>query len=364
MKLLRRLVRRLPWALGGLLLLAAIPVVWNESVCVGSPGPVSAPFTSQLDPPDRRDPQGTYLAYPEWAIVHAYQDLAGVTRRESESAFDYAGAIKGYWSGLCGITHLTSSRFATSFGSRTVLYVIGLSFSAEMGIKGAWERTVGAITAWIRGTSRTPEDEYALTLADDYARFLQKDPWYDFPFGERLQAFWSRVPMSGGSMVRKLERRVALSLEWGGKALYAAAMRSAAAAAMPFPTRIRSVVRGLDSTDLAADPRITMVRTMPGGAAVIETDRYGVLTGVIAGLVERNRELSEIAGNNRVLVSLLLPPGAALPPDGGTPVLEVPVQAEPGWRRVGLDVAVPQLAALIRGIGTGPARLELVYDFY
>jgi hypothetical protein len=343
--------------------LAAIPVAWNEAACV-SPAKPSAPFQSRLDPADRRDPQGTYLAYPEWAIVHAYEDLAGVMRRESESAFDYWGAIGHYWASLCGITRLTSSRYPSSFGSRTVLYVIGLSFSAEMAVKGAWERSIGAVTAWIRGGERTPEDDFALLLAGDYARFLQRSPWYDFTFGERLGAFWADVPMSGGNALRRIERRIALSLEWGGKALYAGVMRSAAAAAMPFPTRIRSVVKGLDRSDLAADPRITLVSTLADGSSIIETDRYRVLTEVIEGLAKRGRDVIEIAGNDRVLVTLLVPQSEAVPPELELAVLEVAVQGRPGTRRAGHDVPVRLLGSLSRSLGSGPVRIELVYDFY
>src|SRR5262249_19199595 len=31
----------------------------------------------------------SFLTYPEWYIVYAYSDLAGVTRAASESSFDY-----------------------------------------------------------------------------------------------------------------------------------------------------------------------------------------------------------------------------------------------------------------------------------
>ena len=50
-----------------------------------------------------------------------------------------------------------------------MLYIIGISFAAEMGIKGFYEETVGRVTAWLRGPERTPEDEFALKVADEYA---------------------------------------------------------------------------------------------------------------------------------------------------------------------------------------------------
>ena len=57
-----------------------------------------------------------------------------------------------------------------------MLYTIGLSFAAEMGLKGLYELTIGRFTAWFRGPKRTPEDEFALAVAEDYAAFLRQTP--------------------------------------------------------------------------------------------------------------------------------------------------------------------------------------------
>ena len=40
---------------------------------------------------------------------------------------------------------------------KVMLHVIGLSFAAEMGVKGLYEKTFGRLTALIRGGTRTPE---------------------------------------------------------------------------------------------------------------------------------------------------------------------------------------------------------------
>ena len=127
-----------------------------------------------------------------------------------------------------------------------MLYTIGLSFAAEMGLKGLYELTIGRFTAWFRGPKRTPEDEFALAVAEDYAAFLRQTPWYEYPFGSKLAQFWIETPMAYGSAVRKLERRIALSLEYGGKAVYAKLI-GLGAAASPAPLTIRSVVKGLDA---------------------------------------------------------------------------------------------------------------------
>ena len=86
---------------------------------------------------------------------------AAVSARGSESDFGYLSSITGYWSNLCNIVGYASTRGSVSGEYRTMLHVIGVSFSAEMLVKGLYEKTIGRVSAWIRGDQKTPEDEFA-----------------------------------------------------------------------------------------------------------------------------------------------------------------------------------------------------------
>jgi hypothetical protein len=359
---MRRIAKWLAIGIGVLVVLAAIPVLWIETRCVGPVVAQSSAFKSQLPPADHRQEINSYLTYPEWSIVHAYEDLAAVMRASSESDYAYFGAIGRYWSSLCSISRLASSRDRISAEYKVLLYVIGLSFAGEMGVKGFYEKTLGRITAYLRGTQRTPEDEFELAVATDYAAFLRQTPWYEFPFGTRLVRFWAETPMTGGNILRKIERRIALTLEWGTKAIYARLMALGAAAA-PSPLRIKSVVAGLSPADAAADPRIKVVSAVDGGGTIIETDRYRAFTEVLKGLAARNLTLKEIAGNQSILLTVLAPPGPAALPEGTAFLFEVPTATRPGWRRIALDVRIPALTEVIRRIERAGLVLEHVYDY-
>ncbi len=348
--------------LAALIVAALIPVVFTETVCNAPVDAQVEPFKSVLDPADRREEVNTYLTYPEWSIVHAYEDFAAVTRQGSESDFGYFGAIGSYWSNLCRIRRIASSRGPIPFETKTMLYVIGISFALEMGIKGFYEETVGRATAWLRGPQRTPEDEFALKVADEYALFLRQTPWYRFPFGEKLKSFWAETPLVGGSIVRKIERRGSLSLEYAVKAVYAKAL-GALAGLDPAPLKIRSVVSGLDKADTDTDGRITVIKTLGDGRTIIETPRYRTFTEIIRGLSARGRNFTEIAGNDDILVTMKAPPGEGTAFAGARELFEVPIQAKPGWRRVGLDVKIPALTELIRKLATTKVELEHVYDY-
>jgi hypothetical protein len=325
--------------------------------------PAASTYQPILPVKDRREEVNSYLTYPEWSIVHAYEDLAAVTRATSESDYDYFGAIGRYWSSLCSIYRLSSSRGTIAADYKVMLHVIGLSFAAEMGVKGLWEKTVGRVFVFLRGATCTPEDDFAADLAADYAKFLQQSPWYDYPFGAKLVRFWADVPLVDGNIFRKIERRVALTLEWGAKAAYARLIAAGAGATMPIVARIRAVIAQPAADDAAADPRIRVIEARTDGATVIEVDRYRTHTEIMKGLAARGRAYSEIAGNRNILMTVIAPAGTTALPKGARLLFEVPVGARPGYVRRALDVGVPELMAAIRDLPATGQVLEHVYDY-
>ncbi|WP_158814524.1 hypothetical protein [Methylocapsa sp. S129] len=357
-------LRRALAALGIVVILCAAPIAYVETRCEATPDLPSAeanPF-NLTEQGYRRAEGDSYLTYPEWYIVHAYTDLAGVTRQSSESAFDYIASVTGFWRSLCRATIAAGRVGPVTSDQKITNYIIGLSFTAEMTITGLYERTIGAATVWMRGPQRTDEDEFALAAADSYAAFLQQTPWYRYPFWPQLQRFWRKTPLDHGNLLRSLERRFALSLEYGGKALYAIAI-GALAGYSPADLRLMSVVAHLDADDLAAEPRIKKLRDIGDSATLIETPRYQEYTEILRRLGARGRDVIEIAGNRRILTTIVAPAEAKLTTPGAIEIFSIPLQSRPGWRRIGLDTDVGALTRLIGEVGKQGAEFEHAYDY-
>ena len=94
-----RWVRRLVLLVLALVLLLLAPVGYVELACRGTP--VADAYTPILPAAFGRAESRTYTTYPEWHIVHAYDDYARVIATGDPHDFGYLRAIRGFWSGLC-----------------------------------------------------------------------------------------------------------------------------------------------------------------------------------------------------------------------------------------------------------------------
>jgi hypothetical protein len=350
--------------LGGAALVAAlVPIAYVETSCTAPlPGlDATAVFRSRLAGPEgRRQESRTWLTYPEWYIVYSADSygryLAGGGR---PSGFAYGRQISGFWSGLCAVNR-ASAPSGGAGDAKVMLYTIGLSFSAEMIVKAAYENTIGRLFEWLGG-HRSADDAYNARIWQRYGAFMHETPWYRFPFGRAFTHLWSTE--SGGAPLRHWERRVALSLEYGVKAGYAALIGWASGAALGRDElTLRFVARAAPARLAAIDPRLRPVGRLGGGLTAVEAPRYAQFTELLRRLSAERIELVEIAGNDDIFVTLLAPDGYRAPPDMLT-VLEAPLDDRPGWRRIGLTLKVPQLPGLIRGSRAGRAEIEHVYDY-
>ena len=361
---MRRWARRLALGLALVVAIISAPIVWIESACTApraAGAGVPAPLVS--DPGYVRRESDSYLSFPEWHIVYAYEDLAAVLRRGDEGDFAYTAQVAGFWRSLCELHRVVTARGAVGRDTKVMLYTIGWSFTAELGIKGAYETTLGRAFAWLRGPRKTAEDQFAAGDMQVYAEFLHQTPWYQYPFAKQLGEFWRRTPVTGPDLARKLERRAVVTLEYGTKAIYGALIGYASATALgAADLEIQSVIVGLEPGDAAREPQIKVVRELGGGRTLVRTPRYQAYTDLLVRLARRGRDVAEIAGNRRILATVLALPGPLPALAGTTELFTVPIQSRPDRRRVGLDIAVERLGATIRALEKGGATIEHVYD--
>ena len=364
-------LRKALYALGAFAAVAAIgiggTILRFEKVCVADkPPPAVASSFGITDPGYQRAQGDSFLTFPEWYIVHAYNDLTGVTAQSSESDFHYLASIRGFWSSLCSATQRASTTGPATADQKATNYIIGFSFTAEMGLMGLYEKTLGALTEWTAGGKKTAEDEFNLALLKEYSAFLYQTPWYQFPFGEKLRQFWRETPFTPS--IRAIERRGSLSTQYAGRWAYAALMRFIAGYD-PADLAIRSVVGGSPPTELAAMKGVTVIRGVDDKGehgVLVETARYAEFDAFVRELGRHPpASLLEVAGNHRILVTVIAPEGrdAPLAAAGGEIIFSLPIQSSPGSRRIGIDMPVRSLVSGVTGFEATGLKFEHAYDY-
>lgn len=344
---------------GVLAAIVAAPIVYIEAGCAGSPTDKASRQPLIKDPTWRRPEARTWLTYPEWHIVYSADSFGRFLEENPPSGYSYLRDIRGFWSSYCAVNQAAAAIGGADAGTRTMLYTIGLSFSAELLIKGLYENTIGRLSEWLGGW-RSADDRYATEVQKDYGAFMHETPWYEFPFRQAFNGLWETEEPK--HKLRHWERRLALSGEYGVKSAYAALIGWASGASLgPDERTLRFVAKNSPAAIRRVDPRLRPVRRIEGGT-LVEAPRYAQFTDLLGKLSRSQVRLVEISGNDDIFVTALVP-AEAKPLPGSTQMMAMALPDRPGWQRVGLSTKVPTLLPLLRSIRRSGGQVEHVYDY-
>ncbi len=366
---MRSLVRRIALLITiSLALSVAVPVAYIEGDCSpAATGGTSVPDAPALapigEPGYQRKLDNTFFTFPEWYIVYSFEDFGRYLDRSSESGFGYLSHILGFWRSFCTINRAVPDRGESRSEVKAMIYVIGVSYTIEYAIKGIYENTIGRFTEWIRGSSRTPQDDYARIVLQDYAAFLYTVPWYKYPFRDKLRGL-SELSAPTPSTLRSAERDFALGTEYTIKIGYAWAIQKLLdASSDDEPRDIMFVVATLPAELLASEPRIRPLRGLTTDWQLVQAPRYKAFTEIALKLLDAGYGLAEIAGNHEILVTVIAPAASRLDIADTTELFSLDLDARPGYRRAGLKARVDRLVAIRRELKARGIELEHFYDY-
>jgi hypothetical protein len=308
-----------------------------------------------------RNEEQTFLTLPEWYIVWSSDEYARSIATRPPSAFPYYVSIARFWQNYARVYDATLA-YPWNGGYHMMIGVIGVSYSAELAIKGVYENTIGRFTEAL-ASQQTDEERFAAHVAADYVAFVKVRPWYEYPFHHRLSELWSGTGVFGPGLARKWERKLILSFEYGFKAGYGWLMGQGTAAAYEAESQETvSRVRNLPEDALRAR-KLRVLETAPDGTILVALPRYQPFTVAALDLIHAGGQFVEIAGNQRILVSTV-GERARRPPLGAAQILfalEIPI--EPGRERLALTIPVPALAETLQRLEREGFAVEHIYDF-
>jgi hypothetical protein len=359
LRLVARLRRLGRFALASLFIAALLllcPVAYVQLACRDkATGRSYTPLIT--DAAFQRREANTYLTYPQWHIIHAYDGMAQVLKTGDEHSFNYLYSVGGFWSSACELNRVASRHGGADQDTRRKISTIGVSFAAEMLVKGAYEETIGRATAWLRGPQKIPQDQVIAGMATDYSAFLRRTPGYRYPFAQKAHELWA--PPAGS--LRAWERRLGIGLEFETKAACAKVVERAVPATAAAPLVIRSVVSGIDAKALE---RISAVKVIGrrGNGLEIETPRHDLFTGILVDIARQGGTIREIAGNDDIMVSLIVREGDTSSVRYGTVIDRLRRDGFPGVRLL-VNVDIAELAAFLKAYPPGDPGLEQVFDY-
>lgn len=356
---LRRLFRAFAIAL---MFAIAAPAMFIGLRCYSSAPPTSRAPGGPPDLPGYVRPEAfTFLTLPEWFIVYSTEEQARLLQRAAPADFPYFGSIAQYWryySDACAVTK-TAYPFETRY--HVMLAVIGVSFTVENAIKGVYENTMGRLSGWFGRD--TPEDAFAAKTAAEYGAFVHTVPWYEFPFAGRLRQLWAGSPLFGPRAVRKLERRAALTAEYGIKTAYAWAIKLATRSAYGVEDRaIHARVVGA-TDDVLRGAQAELVRRSRDGVAIVRLPRDEAFTRSALALIDARVRFVDVAGNEEMLVTAIAPAAVDEHALGLAVMATRPILTEPQRKRVAFRVPVARLHEIVPVLRARGAAIEHLYDY-
>lgn len=334
-----------------------------QGVAYGQPSTMTALATPEEH---QRGEEQTFLTFPEWYLVYAPEEFARFLERDGQpSKFPYLRQVGQYWEAYRTVNARTEGRYPANSEYQVMLWVIGVSTTVEYGLREVYERWVGRFFEHTRSAAPTPEELLAADVAQEYVDVILDRPWYEYDFVGALARLWRDTPLWGRDMLRKWERRYALTSEWAAKAIYAKLIKfaneSTYAPAAPVTT---AWVAAFPEERVSQLDGATVLARNNQGALLLAVPRYAAFKHSADYIAAQGGRFVEIAGNRDAITLCALVPPEWQPPSANTRImLRQPLYTEPQHERILAETPVNELADLLRALSEQGHRVEHVFDY-
>ena len=312
----------------------------------------------------KKGEEQTFLSLPEWYLVFNPNEYADFLERgNNPSDFPFFSSIDEYWSLFDRVNLLGEDLYPENSEYQLMLWVIGISTTAEFVAKGAYENTVGRFTRWT-ASGDTPEDVLIQEAHRAYARLIYVEPWYNFPFWNHARRIWTETPFFGENFIRKLERKLMFTAEFGFKGIYARAVGFGAKTAYEESDGLVTLHVVADAAIVpTVDPRINVLKDLGEGDLIITLPRWGEFTEIVPKLAKAGVRFVEISGNDEILITTVETRDQADKPEKARFLFHSAVVSPTNMQRSVYLVRVEDLSSVLNSLEATGSTLEHVFDY-
>ncbi|WP_102798701.1 FAD-binding protein [Bowmanella denitrificans] len=307
----------------------------------------------------QRGEEQTLLTIPEWYLVFNPKEYAAfLASAQHPSEFPFLDSIDRYWTLYDRVVAMTKDRYPHNDEYLTMLQVIGVSTTVEYLVKWAYEQSIGRFSHWT-ASAPTPEEAVIANAHQAYSELIFDKAWYEFDFAYWIDKVWQDTDFWGENFIRKLERKLAFTLEFGFKQGYAALIGYAAAATYE-PAEGLVYLSAYVPEHIQLPDKVKILYQQDD-AAILSLPRWGDFSRLMPDLAAAGVRFIDISGNKRISVSVLM--DGEMPLEHGKLMFSLPMVATADTRQAYLWVQVEQLHALLNELAQKQIRLEHIYDF-
>jgi hypothetical protein len=338
-------------------------VVSAIALCAALVASAGAQDTVATPAEHRRGIEQTFLTFPEWFLVYSPAEYALYVRGHDPDDFPFLGHVAQFWKSYRVVAR-ASHTYPFNFGYHVMITVIGVSTTIEYALRSAYETLFGRLSALARRNGMTAEDRFAARVAQQYVDFIRVRPWYDFDFVGSLAGLWRETGLWGPDLLRKWERKYALTTEYGAKAAYAWLIRKATSASYDAPSPMTAaLVDRLPELTPRDLPQLEVLQRYADGSQLLLLPRYDAFAVYASALARGGATFREIAGNHGIILVTALVPAGWRPENAEDVLFEQPILTRPAEKRVALVVPIASLAATLARLSVSGVQVEHVYDY-
>ena len=305
----------------------------------------------------KRGADQTYLTYPEWFLVFSPEEYAYYLKDNPSYEFNYIGHLEQFWSGYAMMRdRIEEKGYATNTGYHVMILTIGISTTIEYAIKFIYGKTFSQLVALTQSQKRVSEQDYGAKVAQEYVDFIKNIPWYEFDFASKFIGIYTQNSFFGEDFLRKLERKQALSVEYGVKFLYAKLIG--------FFTEV-----GYDKA--LPITRVELVKDYK--KTTKEFPRYDIFKNESLHYAKEGYDFVSIAGNDANSSILYSVVGEKEKIDSMECMLKTPILSNRSYSRCVNDIKITKLSDFLRNEkfeliekflpAKGAIKLEHIFDF-
>ena len=313
-----------------------------------------------------RGEEQSFLSLPEWYIVFNGDEYAEFLKSKKPSQFPYIRSISEFWSLKRKIDKIIDDNYKSNWGYSVMLWVIGSSYSIELAIKGIYENTLGRFFESFT-SHRIEADKIYQQAQQNYTDFTHDHPFYEFSYLDEIKNYWKQASWLGGDILRKFERRIFFTVEFGFKTIYGALIR--------FFTRLSYESEPFEIYAVVSDPvgsfkkmaqiesSIKIIAT-EGEVLLVSMPRYDLFREIIKKYSEEDFKFIEIAGNRKIFITLIVPDAfnSELLSDGVI-VGTSNIPTDTSQKRLLVSSSVMSLKNLVMAVQKLGFKIEHIFDY-